>query len=827
MGQEKVQAVPERHRAFSRPQRAGLEAYLARLKAPVDFARRADGAKLAVIRNLGAFLSGSAQEGLNNAAYRAIHPQLERLRFLLDGYDESPLERRQAKLSTIGALLDDLQTGVPSLAPVARTAVSETGDGRLDLSSPIRTLAGVGPRKAALLRRLGVERVGDLLWMIPWRYHDRGSITSFSGLSAGQDATVCGRLHAVEEVMTRRRVRLINGVLGDKTGTLGLRWFNQAYLRTRLSPGQTLMCTGRIKSDGLLQRWRMDNPQFEILNEEESPSLHMGRIVPVYHETRGINSRALRVLIDHVLAHAHGFETDCLPAEIVERCGLLARREAFTAVHFPPPDADLDVYHAARSAAHRRLVFEELFLLELGLAVRRHQTARTREGIAFQCVPARLEAFWAALPFAPTTAQRRVVDEVLTDMAAARPMNRLIQGDVGCGKTVVAAAAIWMAIADGYQAALMAPTELLADQHHRQIVSLLGSLGVRVGALTGDRSPRDRAEGLARLARGEMDCVVGTHALVQPDVRFARFGFAVIDEQHKFGVLQRSHLVGKGYDPDVLIMTATPIPRTLALTVYGDLDVSIVDEMPEGRRPIETRWYTERQRAAANDAIQQAIQHGHQAYVVAPRIEESDGEIRSATHVADRLHGLFSETSIGLLHGRLTRKAKDLVMEGFAGGTIRILVATTVVEVGIDVANATVMVIEHADRYGLAQLHQLRGRVGRGPHPSLCLLMSSGRVSADARERLDTMVATRDGFQLAERDLALRGPGEFLGTRQSGLPDLRAANLARDGRVVEEARREAFDLFRRDPGLNDPRHAALRNALVRTWGTRLALGVIG
>ncbi|MEO5656837.1 MAG: DEAD/DEAH box helicase, partial [Nitrospiria bacterium] len=616
-------------RVLSRPQRSSLEAYLARLKAPVDFARRADGAKLAVIRNLGAFLSGSAQEGLNNADYRAIHPQLERLRRLLDGYDESPLERRQAQLSTIGALLDDLRTGVFPLAPLARktkTAPREIADGRFDLDSPIQALAGVGPRKADLLRRLGVERVGDLLWMIPWRYYDRGSLTSFGGLSAGQDATVCGKLHTVEEVVTsRRRFRMINGVLGDKTGTLGLRWFNQGYLRNRLSPGQILMCTGRIKPDGLFQRWRMDNPQFEILNEDESPSLHMGRIVPVYHETRGMNSRVLRVLIDRVLAHAHGFEVDCLPAEIVERCGLLARREAFTAVHFPPPDADLDSYHAARSAAHRRLVFEELFLLELGLAVRRHQTLKTREGIAFRCVPARLEAFWAALPFTPTTAQRRVVDEVLTDMAAARPMNRLIQGDVGCGKTVVAAAAIWMAIADGYQAALMAPTELLADQHHRQIVSLLGSLGVRVGALTGDRSPRDRAENLARLARGETDCIVGTHALVQPDVRFARFGFAVIDEQHKFGVLQRSHLKGKGCDPDVLIMTATPIPRTLALTVYGDLDVSIVDEMPKGRWPIETRWYTERQRAAANDAIQRAIQQGHQAYVVAPLIEESDG----------------------------------------------------------------------------------------------------------------------------------------------------------------------------------------------------------
>src|SRR3990172_8617895 len=568
--------------------------------------------------------------------------------------------------------------------------------------------------------------------MLPWRYVDRAHPIPLGSLRVGEDVTVCGTLLSVDAIVTpRRAVRIVEALLGDSTGTLALKWFNQSYLRSRLAPGQMLMCSGRVKSEGLLSMGVMENPQFEIVAPGDASSLHTGRLTPIYHETRGLNSRALRVLVDHVLATTAGVDEECLPEEVGTRHRLLPRPDAIRSAHFPPSEADLAQYNAGASPAHRRLVFEELFLLEIGLAMRRRRTLGERDGVVFRCDPARLETLWSSLPFQPTGAQRRVVGEGLADMAAARPMNRLIQGDVGCGKTLVAAAAIWMAAGDGYQSAVMAPTELLAEQHHRHLRKVLGELGVRVAMVTSDLSRRERSEVLNRLSRGAVDCLLRTHAVVQPDLPFARFGLAVIDEQHKFGVLQRSHLVGKGYHPDVLIMTATPIPRTLALSVYGDLDVSVIDEMPAGRHPVETLWYSERQRVLANELVLRELRAGHQAFVVAPRVDESpEIDVRSAVELATRLQReVFPEARVGLLHGRLSRSEKDGVMGEFLRGAVHVLAATTVVEVGLDVPNATVMMIEHADRYGLAQLHQLRGRVGRGGHRSVCVLMSGGRGS--------------------------------------------------------------------------------------------------
>ncbi|MFZ5877612.1 MAG: ATP-dependent DNA helicase RecG [Nitrospirota bacterium] len=801
---------------------------------PVEFAIRDERKTLALVRNLGAFLARCAGDGLAVAAFRAIHPELRRLRHLASGYDDLPTSARRERLEAVRDLLARMSRpdGARDRERVAAPAptVSDGGPSRVvDLAEPVAALPGIGVRRAALLGKLGIERVEDVLWRLPWRYVDRSAATPLGELRVGQDATVFAEVRSVEEVITsRRRLRILQALVGDSTGVLTVKWFNQPYLRTRLAPGQLLMCSGRIKASRSLSLIEMDNPQFEVLASEGNPSLHTGRVVPIYHETRGLNSRALRVLVDQVLNRARDVEHDVLPASMRERNTLMPKHAAWRAVHFPPPDADLDQWNAGVSPAHRRLVFEELLLLELGLAVRRRETTADAEGIAFRCAPERLAALWRALPYAPTGAQRRVVDEVLRDMGSSRPMNRLIQGDVGCGKTVVAAAAIWMAVGDGYQAAFMAPTELLAEQHGRQLSALLGGLGLRVALLTSELGRRDRAEVLGRVAAGAIDCVVGTHALLQPDVRFARLGFAVIDEQHKFGVLQRSHLVRKGYHPDVLIMTATPIPRTLAMTVYGDLDVSVIDEMPAGRLPIETRWHRDARRPEADEVIRRAIQAGRQVYVVAPRIDESDdGELRSVGVVADRLRTRHTEARIGVLHGRMSRTEKDQVMRAFVVRELDILAATTVVEVGIDVPNATVIVIEHADRYGLAQLHQLRGRVGRGREVSVCLLLSSNRVAEESMQRLQTMVDVRDGFVIAERDLAARGPGEFLGTRQSGLPDLKVANLIRDVRLVELARREAFGVVERDPTLSAPEHAPLKAALKRTWGKRLALASIG
>ena len=826
----KVQARADRSAAVAPNQPApGLTAYVDRLKGPVEFACRAAGAKLGVVRNLGAFLVHGIADGLAVPELRSIHPQLRRLQSLLDGYDGLPIETRRDRLQRVRDVLEGLRRGGGG-AVRGEPAKPAPLPIDIDLAASIQDLPGVGSRKAASLARLGVERIGDLLWMLPWRYVDRAHPIPLGSLRVGEDVTVCGTLLSVDAIVTSRRaLRIVQALLGDSTGTLALKWFNQSYLGSRLAPGQMLMCSGRVKLEGLLSVGVMENPQFEILAPGDAGSLHTGRLTPIYHETRGLNSRALRVLVDHVLATAAGIDEECLPEEVRTRHSLLPRPDAIRSAHFPPSEADLAQYNAGASPAHRRLAFEELFLLEIGLAMRRSRTLGERDGVVFRCDPVRLETLWSSLPFQPTGAQRRVVGEVLADMAAARPMNRLIQGDVGCGKTLVAAAAIWMAAGDGYQSAVMAPTELLAEQHHRHLQKVLGELGVRVAMVTSDLSRRERSEVLNRLSRGEVDCLVGTHAVVQPDVRFARFGLAVIDEQHKFGVLQRSHLVGKGYHPDVLIMTATPIPRTLALSVYGDLDISVIDELPAGRRPVETRWYGEGQRRVANDLVLRELRAGRQTYVVAPLVEGSaEDDARSAVMLAARLRrDVFADARVGLLHGRLNRAEKDLVMRDFLRGDIQVLVATTIVEVGIDVPNATVMMIEHADRYGLAQLHQLRGRVGRGGHSSVCILMSGGRVSDAARERLEAMVAVQDGFVIAERDLALRGPGELMGTRQSGLPDLKVAHLVRDARVLEQARTEAFDVVRRDPQLADPRHAALRAAVVRTWGVRLALGTIG
>ncbi|HET8760774.1 MAG TPA: ATP-dependent DNA helicase RecG, partial [Nitrospiria bacterium] len=720
--------------------------YLGRLTRPVEFAVRDERKTVALVRNLGAFLSRCAGEGLTVTAFRAIHPDLRRLQGLAAGFDDLPPSGRRERLEAVRHLLARMrQQDVRDEQAVATPAASSRV---FSLSEPITALSGIGSRRAALLGKLGIERVEDVLWRLPWRYVDRSATTPLGELRIGQETTVCGAVRSIDEVVTtRRRFRILQVVLGDATGAMTVKWFNQPYLRARLAPAQLLMCSGRVKASRGLPLIGMDNPQFEIVETDATHSLHTGRVVPIYHETRGLNSRALRVLVDQVLDRASGVDEDWLPTSIRERLELMPRKAAFHAAHFPPPEADLERWNAGVSPAHRRLVFEELLLLELGLAVRRRETTADADGIAFRCEPDRLEKLWRALPYEPTAAQRRVVDEVLRDMASSRPMNRLIQGDVGCGKTAVAAAAIWMALGDGYQAAFMAPTELLAEQHYRQLSTVLGGLGLRVELITSELGRRERGQLLGRLADGAIDCVVGTHALLQPDIKFARFGFAVIDEQHKFGVMQRSHLVRKGYHPDVLIMTATPIPRTLAMTVYGDLDVSVIDELPAGRLPIETRWCREAQRTAADQVVKRAIESGRQVYVVAPRIDESDdGEIRSVGVVAERLRrGGFGDARIGVLHGRMTRVDKDRVMRAFVAHRLDILVATTVVEVGIDVPNATVIVIEHADRYGLAQLHQLRGRVGRGRDASVCLLLSPNRVADEAGERLETMVAFRDG----------------------------------------------------------------------------------
>jgi ATP-dependent DNA helicase RecG len=608
-------------------------------------------------------------------------------------------------------------------------------------------------------------------------------------------------------------------LLGDGSGFLTAVWFNQAYLERVFKRGQRLIVHGKVGryGGGPLQLQVKD---YEIAEEGEDETLHTGRLVPVYRLTQGLTQRPLRVLVKRLLdGYAH-LVPEPLPEALRVRHGLLGISAALRAGHFPQTGDEHD-------AARRRLVFDDFFLLQLGLAIRRQRQGRQR-GLSMKPEGTLARRLLQALPFSLTSAQERVWREIRTDMAEPYPMNRLIQGDVGSGKTVVAGLAVLTAIEAGYQTAFMAPTEILAEQHRLTLGGLLRPLGVDVALLTNAVKGKARADLLAAAASGEIGCVVGTHALVQEGVRFKKLGLVVVDEQHRFGVAQRATLRGKGESPDVLVMTATPIPRTLALTLYGDLDVSVIDELPPGRKPVVTVARPEGKRRAIYDFLREQVVAGRQVYVVCPLVEESEvTDLRAATEMAERLQQVvFPELRVGLLHGRMGGTDKERVMRELKEGGIQILVSTTVIEVGIDVPNASVMLIEHAERFGLSQLHQLRGRVGRGPWKSYCILLTGAR-SEDARRRITAMTATHDGFRIAEVDLTLRGPGDFFGTRQSGLPEFRVADLLRDAAVLEEARRDAIALVQRDPRLLEPEHRSLRLALLARWRGKLDLANVG
>jgi ATP-dependent DNA helicase RecG len=564
------------------------------------------------------------------------------------------------------------------------------------------------------------------------------------------------------------------------------------------------------------------------MDESEPDSLiHAGRIVPIYRTTAGLSVRYLRSMMKSILDSCGTGVVDALPSALISKYSFISAAEALSEVHFPEHEKDIAVLNKGMSPAHRRLSFEELFTLELGLALRKQGVVVKKKGISFRPIDTLGAKLRQDLPFKLTTAQERVIKEIKKDMTAERPMNRLIQGDVGCGKTVVAMLAALMAIENGYQACIMAPTEILAEQHFKNIFAMALPLGISVRSLTGRMKKKDKEILLSEIASGAAQIVVGTHALIEQDVTFKRLGLAIIDEQHRFGVLQRSTLTSKGYEPDVLVMTATPIPRTLALTVYGDLDVSVIDEMPPGRSPIITKYYFESRRGEAYQFIEAEIKKGRQVYIVYPLVEETEkSDLKAATEMAAHLQkDIFPKQKVGLIHGRMKPDEKEAAMASFKSGETSLLVSTTVIEVGVDVPNATIMVIEHAERFGLSQLHQLRGRVGRGAHQSYCLLMGPRMFTDETRERLNAFARTNDGFKIAEEDLRLRGPGEFFGTRQSGLPDLRAANILRDADLLEKARTEAFAIIAQDPQLEQ--YPLLRDQLKRKWQGRLGLISVG
>jgi ATP-dependent DNA helicase RecG len=687
------------------------------------------------------------------------------------------------------------------------------------LGTPLQYLKGVGPRRAEQLSRKGLATVEDALFFVPLRHEDRTRLTPLRALQPGQAATCSGTIVGLSPPPPGRSRAPFSVLLRDASGYATASWFGGGYLARVLERGQRLVLHGKIaRYKGAIV---IQQPDYEIVETGEDDRLHTGRLVPVYSTTEGLPQRALRSLMWRIVDAFTRDVPEVLPDAVRARRRLVGLGPALRDAHFPETDAAL-------GAARHRLAFDDFLLLQLGLAILRSRATRAR-GIAMNPRGELVRRLRASLPYTLTGAQERVWEEIRRDMAAPSPMHRLLQGDVGSGKTIVAALAVLTAVEAGYQAAVMAPTEILAEQHCMTFRQLLEPLGVPVTLLTSSLASRERAARRAALAAGEVPCVVGTHALVQEGVEFRRLGLAVVDEQHRFGVAQRARLKGKGDNPHLLVMTATPIPRTLALTLYGDLDVSVIDELPPGRRPIVTVARTEAKRREIYTFLRGEIAAGRQAYVVYPLVEESEAlDLKAATDMAKHLaEDVFPDLTVGLLHGRLGFDEKDAIMRRFKAGEIHILASTTVIEVGIDVPNASVMLVEHAERFGLSQLHQLRGRVGRGPWKSYCVLLAGGRLTEEARRRIDAMTAANDGFRIAEVDLELRGPGEFFGTRQSGLPEFRTADLLRDARILEEARVEAQAIVAADPELRGPAHRALRAGLLARWRGKLALARAG
>ncbi len=713
------------------------------------------------------------------------------------------------------------------------------------LATPLQFLKGVGPRRAADLARAGLHTVEDLLYRFPIRYEDRSCLRPVAAIRPGRPALVAGRVLSATLRNTRRPgFRIFELLVGDDSGASRATWLNQPFLRDVFTVGQHVMLYGAAELRGTSSP-QLTNPQYEILEEGEGETVHTGRIVPVYERTGTVTSKMQRRITHDVLERLTPDLSDPLPDAIRTRHHWPARQAALWALHFPPPDGDTDrtgtaggagsaesvdvtepadaalaALNAYSTPAQQRLIFEEAFAFELGLLARRRHTSLERKPTPIEVNDRIRASARAVLPFRLTAGQRQALKEIVEDLQRAQPMNRLLQGDVGAGKTIVALLAALVVMENGLQVAFMAPTEILSEQHYLTISRLLQASRFRVALLTGAASGTARRQQLAEIAAGSVHLVVGTHALVQGDVLFKQLGLVVIDEQHRFGVLQRATLRTKGVRPDVLVMTATPIPRTLALTMYGDLDVSVIRDLPPGRLPIRTSARPESRRDAVNEFVRQQIEAGRQAYVIYPLVEESDKvDLKAATEMADTLaQDVFPAFRIGLLHGRLKPEGRDRVMKAFAAGDLDVLVSTTVVEVGVDVPNASVMVVEHAERFGLAQLHQLRGRVGRGAHQSYCCLLYQEPLSDEARGRLRAMTDTTDGFEIADRDLQLRGPGDFFGTRQAGVPTFRLVDLVRDRDLLVAAQTEAAKVLDETA----PDSAALE-ALLKRWAARFQL----
>jgi ATP-dependent DNA helicase RecG len=836
---------------------------LAVLFAPLRFAARLDDAALGRLSDLGGTVRGAVERA--RAAGAPESPALGRLAAEAAAFDGLAPAGRRGAVARIAAELASLLPVPDEIAGLARrarlppggkgrsgaagavraararpipprdaprsTSTGSSGDaaaraaGRRRLEAPLASVPGLHPAPRALLEERGRKTVEAALEFWPRDYQDRTRVRRVADLRAGEEGIAVVVVRTVRAQRMRSGKPMLKVAAGDESGRVELVFFNPPPWRHKqFAPGDTLLASGKV-TEGFGGGRQMAQPEVEKLAQGDSANF--GRIVPIYPGPADHQHPALRKLMRRLCEEFAPLAPDELPAEVRSRRGLLGRGEALAQAHFPPAGTVPAEAASRATPAFRRLVFEELFFLQLGLALRR-RGLRREPGIAFDVSPARRADVLSHLPFLLTPAQQRALDEIATDMGSPEPMNRLLQGDVGSGKTAVAFAAMMLAVRSGWQAALMVPTEVLAEQHLRTLRAWLAGSGVEVGLVAARSRGREQREARAAVRSGRARIVVGTHALLEEGTEFQRLGLVVVDEQHRFGVLQRARLVQKGRRPDVLVMTATPIPRTLALAFYGDLDQSKIVGLPPGRTPVETLAFGDSQRRKAYEIARRELEAGRQVYVVYPLVEESEkSDLADATGGARALRAQLAPFEVGLLHGQMPAGEKQAVMERFRSGDLRVLVATTVIEVGVDVPNATVMIVEHAERFGLSQLHQLRGRVGRGAARSACLLVAHyARAGDGARERLRVMTRTQDGFEIARADLRIRGPGELLGTRQAGQPIFDVADLYRDEAILDEAREEAFRLAAQDPALERPENAATAAALAR-WSDRLSLARVG
>jgi ATP-dependent DNA helicase RecG len=813
-----------------------IKALLQKIEQPLIFASKENYRNLSHIKNMGKSLLHLLV--LLKVDLPADYSKLlEGLTKIFSDYDLKELEIKKDRIKNALLLFGQLNIALDSIPGKQPQhlqdenilqRISDLKEAMTKLTLPIQYLKGVGPKMAERFAVKKIATVEDLLFFLPRAYEDRREIKKINKLEPGKTQTIIGNVILTQAKFYGKR-RILEVTVSDNTANLTAKWFKgqMSYLTGTFKKGTRVIFTGNVTLN--FADKSMIHPDYEILDEDDVENLlNFKRIVPVYSETEGLHQKYLRKIMNLALEQYSRYVASPIPADICRKRNLINIHEALLSVHFPEVTESVDEYNAMQTSAHRRLIYDEFFFFQLGMAIKK--SGRTLEqGISFKIQGKLLDKFLASLSFTLTNAQSLVIAEIQRDMASIFSMNRLLQGDVGSGKTVVAMAAMIRTCENNYQAALMAPTEILAKQHYSVIKDWADSIGLNTVLITGSMNAVLKNETLEQINTGKANIVIGTHALIQEDVDFQRLGLVVIDEQHRFGVMQRATLRNKGINADVLVMTATPIPRTLAMTVYGDLDISVIDEMPPGKIPVHTVLMGENKRDKVYQTISAELLKGHQAFIVYPLVEQSENlDLKDATNMAEHLQkDIFPDYRVGLIHGKMKEKEKDTVMQEFLANKINILVSTTVIEVGIDVPRASLMVIEHAERFGLSQLHQLRGRVGRRDIPSSCILLADYKCTADARKRLKVMEKTTDGFAIAEEDLAIRGPGDFLGTRQSGLPDFRVASIIRDARILNDAKEDAFDLASRDPLLEKPEHAILKETLLTKWQGKLELAKTG